>query len=55
MSGSTLVQVTPVLGIPKGHIKRVEKIGYIIGIAMGALTLSAMPAVSLLPSLLPLV
>jgi len=53
-SGSTL-QVTPVLGIPKGHIKRVEIIGYIIGIAMGAPTLSAMPAVSLLPPLLPLV
>jgi hypothetical protein len=33
-------KVTPVLGIPKGHIKRVEIIGYIIGIAMGAVYIS---------------
>merc|ERR1719198_317539 len=33
-------KVTPVLGIPKGHIKRVEIIGYIIGAAMAAVYIS---------------
>merc|ERR1712107_49111 len=32
-------KVTPVLGIPKGHIKKVEIIGYAIGIVMGRLHL----------------
>jgi len=33
-------KVTPVLGIPKGHTKKVEIIGYIIGIAMGLVYIS---------------
>merc|ERR1711972_233820 len=33
-------KVTPVLGIPKGHIKKVEIIGYIIGIVMGVVYIS---------------
>jgi len=33
-------KVTPVLGVPKGHIKKVEIIGYIIGIAMGVVYIS---------------
>merc|ERR1712066_1037137 len=33
-------KVTPVLGIPKGHIKKVEMIGYAIGIAMGVVYIS---------------
>jgi cytochrome b involved in lipid metabolism len=33
-------KVTPVLGIPKGHIKKVEILGYIIMIAMGAVYIS---------------
>jgi len=33
-------KVTPVLGVPKGHIKRVEIIGYIIGIIMGLVYIS---------------
>merc|ERR1712176_1333607 len=33
-------KVTPVLGIPKGHIKKVEIIGYAIGIVMGLVYIS---------------
>jgi flavocytochrome c len=33
-------KVTPVLGIPKGHIKKVEILGYLIMIAMGAVYIS---------------
>ncbi|CAE8585708.1 unnamed protein product [Polarella glacialis] len=33
-------KVTPVLGIPKGHIQKVEIIGYIIMLAMGAVYIS---------------
>mmetsp|Transcript_19281 Transcript_19281/g.39670 ORF Transcript_19281/g.39670 Transcript_19281/m.39670 type:complete len:80 (-) Transcript_19281:109-348(-) len=33
-------KVTPALGIPKGHIKKVEKLGYAIMIAMGAVYIS---------------
>jgi len=33
-------KVTPVLGIPKGHIKKVEIIGYIIGIVIGLVYIS---------------
>jgi len=33
-------KVTPALGIPKGHIKKVEIIGYIIGIVMGLVYIS---------------
>ena len=33
-------KVTPVLGIPKGHVKRVEAIGYIIGIVIAAVYIS---------------
>lgn len=33
-------KVTPALGIPKGHVKRVEIIGYIIGIVMGLVHIS---------------
>eukprot|EP00429_Kryptoperidinium_foliaceum_P092320 CAMPEP_0176200698 /NCGR_PEP_ID=MMETSP0121_2-20121125/9192_1 /TAXON_ID=160619 /ORGANISM="Kryptoperidinium foliaceum, Strain CCMP 1326" /LENGTH=453 /DNA_ID=CAMNT_0017539567 /DNA_START=13 /DNA_END=1374 /DNA_ORIENTATION=- len=33
-------KVTPVLGIPKGHIKKVEAIGYAIGVAMGLVYIS---------------
>jgi len=33
-------KVTPALGIPKGHIKKVEMIGYAIGIVMGLVYIS---------------
>merc|ERR1712050_534898 len=33
-------KVTPVLGIPKGHIRKVEMIGYAIGIVMGLVYIS---------------
>merc|ERR1712039_247255 len=33
-------KVTPVLGIPKGHVKKVEIIGYAIGIVMGLVYIS---------------
>jgi len=33
-------KVTPVLGIPKGHIKKVEVIGYAIGIVIGLIYIS---------------
>lgn len=33
-------KVTPVLGIPKGHISKVEKLGYIIFIVIGAIYIS---------------
>jgi len=33
-------KVTPVLGIPKLHIQKVEILGYIIMIAMGAIYIS---------------
>lgn len=34
------VKVTPVLGIPKKHIKAVEKMGYLIFIVLGAIYIS---------------
>merc|ERR1712151_285542 len=33
-------KVTPVLGIPRGHIGRVEKIGYLIFLTLGAIYIS---------------
>merc|ERR1712187_739198 len=33
-------KVTPVLGIPKGHISKVEKLGYMIMIVIGAIYIS---------------
>jgi len=33
-------KVTPALGIPKGHIKKVEIIGYIIGLVMALVYIS---------------